>query len=138
MEHFLHSYTQCERAFFFVKCYSRREREEEKKQVDKFAFSFDLNNNLTKFTLNPKFDTIFTFKKICRKKNCFQISDFHSHSLNKSHIPSLHKFDGIFFSLFNHPGLVPNLNYITFFFLCCQFKIEKECIFTGSASAWIK
>lgn len=28
--------------------------------VDKFAFSFDLFNNFTKYTLNPEFDTQFS------------------------------------------------------------------------------
>lgn len=52
---------------------------DKKMAVDKFAFSFDLFNSFTKYTLNPEFDTQFsavTRNNQKKKRNCFQITDF--------------------------------------------------------------
>lgn len=103
----------------------KRDRER-KMAVDKFAFSFDLHNNFTEYTLNPEFDTILAVSLAGANKNCFQITDFIPFASNRH--------GSVWFvstprCTVLHKLFLAQFQYIHIHFFC-QFEIEiqKKCI----------
>lgn len=116
----------------------REKKRKKKKAVDKFAFSFDLHNNFTK--IHIKSGTRHNFGCSHREKEKLLPNHwFLFHQLNKLSLflplrpssASVHKFGRRCYSFFL---IWPSSKIQLYFFVVVKFKIEKECIFTGSVN----